>query len=247
MQSNTLKILFVSDSEALKLISQGVRSISYSLISKANNESELLAYISGEKVLSVSFTYGIQAHAAILEDKIHVDSDVKSSIDSTKNKVYLSYHEISETMLMRHAIDNLYSYKIKHLNNIQYEKKLYAIITFNNLKFLFKAYIDAYNKERNIILEFKTSSSFHNLSDIIDKYNYDLQAYLYTLIVQTNYNVYPDFEFFFFNKKEPDKIMYIPINNSYIRSGKKKLNLFFEKMIYILSKYNLLGLFTCKY
>lgn len=92
-----------------------------------------------------------------------VDIDIKNRIDKENNKVYLSYNDVSETIIMKYILHDFYYYKIQHVDKLQYEKQIYAIIEFKNIKFLIKAYIDAYNESLNTIIEFKTTSNIFNL------------------------------------------------------------------------------------
>lgn len=243
MTELNLNILSISKDKVNELIKKGKRPLSYSLINKANNEQEFMSYIRGDKILSVAFTYGIQAHASMVCDKICVDTDIKSRIDTEKQKVYLSYNDVSETMIMRHSIENCYNYKIKHMDKLQYEKQVYSIINFNNKQFIVKAYIDAYNSNMNTIVEFKTTSNAFNIDKTIFQYNYDLQAYLYTSIIHSHYNNYPNFEFFFLNKKNVTQVIFLPINNRQVKEGQQKLLDFLIKSIKILTKYNLISIF----
>lgn len=238
-----LNISCISQEQVRNLIKKGKRSLSYSLMNKADNIDEFISYIRGEKVLSIAFTYGIQAHASMVCDKICVDIDIKSRVDTEKQKVYLSYNDVSETMIMRYAIENCYHYKIKHTNKLEYEKQLYAIISFNNKKFIVKAYIDAYNSYMNTIVEFKTTSNTFHIDRTINQYNYDLQAYLYVSIIHAYYNNYPNFEFFFLNKKNASQVIFLPIDSKQIKSGEKKLIDLLTKSIDILTQYNLMNMF----
>ncbi|BCL65759.1 hypothetical protein IOLA_127 [uncultured bacterium] len=235
-----IKIFPIESIYIKKLILNGKKTISYSLINKANNEEEFLAYIKGEKVLNLALTYGIQAHSSIIDYKVCVDIDIKNRIDKENNKVYLSYNDVSETIIMKYILHDFYYYKIQHVDKLQYEKQIYAIIEFKNIKFLIKAYIDAYNESLNTIIEFKTTSNIFNLKNTIYKYNYDLQAYLYTKIINAIYNKKPNFEFFFLNKQDISNISYMPINDYLIISGEKKFKSLFIKTLSLLNKHKLL-------
>lgn len=56
-------------------------------------------------------------------------------------------------------------------------------------------------------------------------------------------NQTPDFEFFFMNKNNIIEIIHVPINISYINSGKKKTINLLHRAIEILEKNNMLSLF----
>lgn len=126
-----ISILNISNEQVKKLISRGIRSMSYSLINKANNEKEFLSYIRGEKILSIALTYGIQAHSSMMFGKVCVETDIKNKVDEKNKQVLLSYNDVSETIIMKYAINEFYYYKIRHKDKLQYEKQVYSIIEFN--------------------------------------------------------------------------------------------------------------------
>jgi hypothetical protein len=240
-----ITIQYIDNNEVKKLTKlKKIRCISYSLISRSMNEQEVLDYLKMKEILNINLAYGKQAHAIISDENYQHQASTSSYIDTENKQIYLSYHQISETVLMKLALMQNKRYKTRHAH-VEFEKKMYIIINYNKYKLLCKAYLDAYNFHSNVVLEFKTTSHMFNLMNTINKYNYDLQAYIYCKIIQHNFNHIPDFEFFFLNKSKNDEVRCIMADRKILAYGKNKLINYLPNLIKILEKHNYIYQFNC--
>ena len=216
-----------------------IRNISYSMISRSDNEEELMKYIRRQIEPDVNMELGKKIHGNFSGDEVSINIDYITHIKD--NKVFLCPHTISESYLINMSIlrnttfqsiaYRAKDFEMKYTIGLQFGRNIYSLVVI----------IDLYNKYQNRIIELKTTNST-NITTIIDKYKYDMQLALYSYVIThvlNNCSV----TIVFVSKQIPYRVYVKHMSDSMLMKGAVKLVRYLRLFEMAVTDHNLLDLF----
>ena len=223
----------------IKEYDKKVRSISYSMISKSDNEEELMKYIYKQIEPNINMELGKKIHGNFAGDDTQVNIDYTTHIQG--NKVFLCPHTVSESYLIYMSVLNNTAFQLVAKYAKDFEMKHKVGLKFGNRIYALTIIIDLYNRYQNRIIELKTTNSM-DVSRVMDKYKYDMQLALYSYVmshIMNSYNV----TIVFVSKAIPYKVCVKNIDDKTLMKGAIKFIRYFNLFEQIIQKHNIVDIF----